>query len=212
MSLFARCYDRCMAATERGGLGEWRRELLATLTAEGDSPEVLELGAGTGVNLGHYPPGLGRLVQTEPDRGMLEQLTERARGRGTEAAGASALELPYPNESFDAVVVTLVLCTVPDPSRALREAARVLRPGGRLLFIEHIGSSDPSLRRWQGRVEPVWKFFAGGCHLTRDPRPLLVQAGLELESCQEDHLPKAPALVSPAIRGVARRLSFRSRA
>lgn len=197
-----------MAATERGGLSELRTELLATLTTEHPEPEVLELGAGTGVNLDHYPPGLARLVQTEPDPGMLTRLTHRARGRGFEAAGASALKLPYANASFDAVVITLVLCTVLDPSLALREAARVLRPGGRLLFIEHVGSEEASVLRWQQRIEPIWKLVAGGCCLTRDPRPLLAQAGLELESCTPGHLPNAPRFVSPMIRGVARRAVY----
>lgn len=198
--VLAAVYDRVMARSERAGLSAWRGELLAELEGR-----VLELGAGTGVNLSHYPGDLERLILTEPDPHMLRRLVVRARELrpGTEVVGAGAERLPYPGESFDAIVTTLVLCTVPDPDAALAEAARLLRPGGRLLFVEHVASPDPSARRWQGRIEPVWRHVAGGCRLTRDPRQRMRELGFRLERCDEDRLPRSPFFVRPAIRGVA---------
>jgi ubiquinone/menaquinone biosynthesis C-methylase UbiE len=130
---FAALYDRGLRATEQAGLLRMRRELLAQ--AEG---RTIDLGAGTGINLDLFPEAVSELVMTEPDPHMLKQLRTKAAGRGgVEIKQASAQELPFADGSFDTAVFALVLCTVPDPASALREAARVLRPGGKLLFIEH---------------------------------------------------------------------------
>jgi len=200
MSFFlAAIYDRFMAKSERAALGEWRRALLAPLAGH-----VLEVGAGTGVNLAHYPGSLARLVLAEPDPYMRRRLAPRARERGAEVLDASAEELPIPDASFDAVVSTLVLCSVSDPERALAEVRRVLRPGGRLVFIEHVAAWDrPDRLRWQRRLEPFWKRIAGNCHLTRTTAEAIERAGFELLEVKRESMRKALPWVRPSVRGIA---------
>ncbi len=200
--LFAAVYDRMIAASEEACVAEWRRELLAGLDGA-----VLELGAGTGLNLARYPSTVDRLVLVEPDRHMrakLEaKLAEVAPRFPVEVVDVGAEHLPFDDGAFDAVVSTLVLCTVPDPAAALAEARRVLRPGGRLLFLEHVVAADRSKRHaWQRRLEPLWKRVAGGCHLTRDTVAAIEGAGFEVEHRRES-MRKANALVRTTERGVA---------
>src|SRR5690606_32369050 len=137
--LLAALYDRVLRPTEAACLAQWRTDLLAR--AYGD---VLELGAGTGVNLGYYPDSASRIVLSEPDPHLRAQLTrhlsERADASRFELSSLDATRLDFPDASFDTVVATLVLCTVSDPDRALAEVARVLRPDGQLLFLEHVGA------------------------------------------------------------------------
>jgi ubiquinone/menaquinone biosynthesis C-methylase UbiE len=202
--LFASLYDRVLGRTERAGLGEMRRRLLAE--AQG---KVLELGAGTGVNLGLYPDTVSELVLLEPGPHMAKRLRERlaARTAGVPAATrvleASAERLPFEDASFDTVVATLVLCTIPDPAAALAEARRVLAPGGSLLFIEHVRSADPKVARHQDRLEGPWRFLADGCHCNRDTAANLTAAGFESQDLVHDEMPKALGFVRPLIRGTA---------
>ena len=147
--LFARGYDRFTKSTEDAGLREKRRELLARA-----SGRTLEIGAGTGSNLELYPEAVTELVLTEPDEHMRAQLERKlsALGRRPEVVGAGAERLPFPDASFDTVVATLVLCTIPAPRRALEEISRVLKPDGRLLFLEHVRAEDAGTARWQDRL------------------------------------------------------------
>jgi SAM-dependent methyltransferase len=121
----------------------------------------------------------------------------------SEVVQAPAERLPFPDDSFDTAVFTLVLCTVPDQEAALAESARVLRPGGQLLFLEHIRSHDPGLARWQDRLHGPWHFFADGCNCNRDTVAAVSGSGLELGAIEAGELPKAPALVRPAVSGAA---------
>jgi SAM-dependent methyltransferase len=122
---------------------------------------------------------------------------------GAELVEASADELPFEDSSFDTAVFTLVLCTVPDPQRALAEAARVLKPGGKLLFVEHVRAEEPGLARWQDRLETPWRFLADGCHCNRDTIASIEASPFALERVERDELPKAPPLVRPLVRGTA---------
>lgn len=198
-------YDRLMAPTEEAGLTDWRHELLGDL-----SGDVLEAGAGTGLNLAHYPPTLDRLVLTEPDPHMRRRL-QRALAAApplfpAEVGDGSLDALPYGGQSFDAVVATLVLCSVRSPAEALSEVRRVLRPGGRLVFIEHVAATGkPRRLRWQHRLEPVWKRLAGNCHLTRDTEQAIEAAGFEVEHVTRESMRQAMPIVRPSIRGMARR-------
>jgi ubiquinone/menaquinone biosynthesis C-methylase UbiE len=204
--IFARFYDRMLDSVEKGGLAEMRRELLNEARGR-----TLELGAGTGHNLRHYPDAVTALVLTEPDPHMAARLRERLQREGVPAGAeasvdeASAEELPYDDGSFDTVVSTLVLCTVPDPARSLAEVRRVLAPGGSLIFVEHV-RADGGVRAWvQDRLERPWGFIAGGCHPNRPTGDLLREAGLRVERLDRGTLPKAGPLIKPMVRGVATR-------
>lgn len=203
--IFARFYDRLLAGTERAGLAEMRGALLSTA-----SGRVLELGAGTGANLVHYTDSVTELVMTEPDPHMAARLRERLATEQTVAGRPSVIEapaedLPFDDGSFDAVVATLVLCTVDDPARAVAEARRVLVEGGSLLYLEHVRSTSHRLARWQDRLQRPWGWFAGGCHPNRATDELLAGAGFWIDNIERDSLPKAPPIVRPLIHGVARR-------
>ncbi len=198
--IFAGIYDHAMAKTERDGLGAHRRALLA-----GAVGDVLEIGAGTGVNLAYYGAGVRTLTLTEPEKPMIRRLEQRIRVRRPDATvlRAPAEDLPYDDESFDAVVSTLVLCTVDDQPRALRELRRVLRPGGRLLFIEHVRSDEEKLARLQDRMLPINRRIAHGCHCNRPTLDGIRDAGFEVTELGRDMLRHAPAFVRPLIVGGA---------
>jgi ubiquinone/menaquinone biosynthesis C-methylase UbiE len=203
--IFARFYDRLLQGTERAGLSDMRHELLATAAGR-----VLELGAGTGLNLEHYTAAVSELVLTEPDPHMAERLRERLAVHPILAGHATVVEapaenLPFDDGSFDAVVATLVFCTVDDQARALAEARRVLVEGGSLLYLEHVRSGRKRAARWQDRLERPWGFIAGGCHPNRPTGQALADAGFWIDSIEDGELPKAPPIVKPLIRGVARR-------
>jgi ubiquinone/menaquinone biosynthesis C-methylase UbiE len=198
--LFAAAYDRGLKATEEAGLRLMRQRLL-----EGARGRVLELGAGTGVNLDLYPAGIAELVAIEPDPHMAKRLRAKLAGSGRPATvvEAPAEELPFDDAGFETVVSTLVLCTVPDQAAALSEAARVLKPGGRLLFIEHVRAEDPGLARWQDRLEKPWRFLGDGCHCNRDTVAAIAVSPLLLGNVERGSLPKAPVIVRPLVHGEA---------
>lgn len=196
---FAAIYDRGLKATEDAGLREMRRDTLAQATGR-----TIDLGAGTGVNRDLFPASVTELVLVEPGPHMLEKLRAKVvEGSGVRIVQAPAQRLPFEDESFDTAVFTLVLCTVPDPSSALAEAARVLKPGGKLLFVEHVRSEDPGLARWQDRLEKPWRFLADGCHCNRDTVATIEASSFELEQVERGRLPKAAPIIRPLIRGRA---------
>ena len=196
--VFAALYDRLGRRAERGALGARRRELL-----RGASGRVLEVGAGTGANFAHYPP-LERLTLTEPDAAMRRRLTTRAAGSSfpVEVREAPAEDLPVGGATVDAVVCTLVLCSVDDPARALAEMRRVLRPGGRLLFLEHV-RAEGRAGRWQDRITPLSRRLFAGCHPNRDTVAAIRGAGFGITSLRTlADVPAAP-WGRPIVAGVA---------
>jgi ubiquinone/menaquinone biosynthesis C-methylase UbiE len=200
---FAAVYDRMLAGTEKAGLSEMRAELLSDARGR-----TLELGAGTGLNLAHYTDAVTELVVTEPDPFMARRLREKLATEppapgSVEVVEAPAESVPFEDDSFDTVVGTLVLCTVDDPEAAAGEIARVLKPGGRLLYIEHVRDpNEGGLAGWQDRLERPWGWVGAGCHPNRNTAATLAASGLRVDP-ERDELPKAPAWVRPLIRGAA---------
>jgi ubiquinone/menaquinone biosynthesis C-methylase UbiE len=197
---FALGYDFFFARAERGGLRELRRRALADAAGE-----TLEIGAGTGLNHDLYPPAVTALTLTEPFPPMARQLREKASTLAlpTTVVEASGEALPFADASFDTVALTLVLCTVPEPDRALAEIARVLRPGGRFLFLEHVRSEQPGLARWQDRLNPPWRVFGHGCNCNRDTLATIERSPLVVERAERGKIPKMPPLVTPLLLGSA---------
>lgn len=205
--IFARMYDRMLAGSEKAGLEQARRELLAQA-----SGRVLELGAGTGLNLPHYTDAVTELVLAEPDPHMAQRLRDKlaaepSRAQQVAVIEAPAEELPFEDEHFDGVVSTLVFCTVDDPAAAVAEAKRVLVEGGALLFIEHVRAETRRLARVQDLVERPWGWFTGGCHPNRPTGDTIAENGFWVERLDRGEFPKAPPMAKPLISGVARRPS-----
>ncbi len=199
--LFAAAYDLILRSAERAGLAARRAELLSRAAGR-----TIELGAGTGLNIEHYPEAVTELVLTEPHAQMAKQLRERVRISPLEAEviEVPAESLPVADDSFDTVVLTLVLCTVPNPEAALGEVERVLRPGGTVLFLEHVRSEDPSVARWQDRLHRPWRFIGHGCNCNRDTLATIDATGLELADVEHGEMPKAPPILRPLVIGSAR--------
>jgi ubiquinone/menaquinone biosynthesis C-methylase UbiE len=201
--VFAAVYDRLMASTETAGMRDLRAELLADA-----SGRVLELGAGTGLNLDHYGAGVTELVLTEPDPHMAKRLRRKAGDAGKDfdvtIVEAGAERLPFEDEGFDRVVATLVFCTVPDAEAAVSEAHRVLKPDGRLLLLEHVRAErEGRLSRWQDRLERPWGWLAAGCHPNRDTLATL-RGDFDVSGLRRDSFPgHAPPLVKPLVKGAA---------
>jgi ubiquinone/menaquinone biosynthesis C-methylase UbiE len=197
--VFAFMYDRMSARTEDAGLRELRRRLLAD--AQG---RVLEIGGGTGANLLLYGPGVESLTVTEPEQPMLRRLDRKVREQAplTKVLRARAEELPFADDSFDTVVSTLVLCGVEDQQQSLREVRRVLRPGGRFLFIEHVRSDEPKLARLQDRLNGVNRFIVR-CDCNRATLGVIEAEGFEVTKLERTELPKAPPFARPLLVGVA---------
>jgi ubiquinone/menaquinone biosynthesis C-methylase UbiE len=198
--LFAALYDRVSKGSEDAGLRDERRQLVASAAGE-----TLEIGAGTGLNLEHYPEAVTRLVLVEPDKHMRRRLARRleALGREAEIVDASVDSLPFPEATFDTAVVTLVLCSVPSQESALAEIARVLKPDGRLLFLEHVRSTDPKVARRQDRIRPLYNLV--GCNPNRNTLAGIEASALTVESVKHGEVPKAPKVERPLIVGTARR-------
>ena len=160
--------------------------------------KVLELGIGGGLNLQFYDPAKVESVSgVDPSAELraVARAAERPEGLKVDIQKGTAEALPFERGSFDCVVCTFTLCSVQSPRAALEEARRVLKPGGRFLYCEHGLAPDPEVSKWQGRLEPVWKAIAGGCHLTRPVTASVSDAGFEVVSSEQMYLPGTPRVL-----------------
>ena len=203
---FALTYDRQIAKAEKAGLHDSRERLLAGLAGD-----VLEIGAGTGLNLPCYGPAVTSLTLTEPQTPMLRRLERAAREHQPSAKvlRAPAEDLPFDDHTFDVAVSTLVLCGVDDQPRALRELRRVLRPGGQLVFFEHVRADDAGTARLQDRMNWLNRILVC-CDCNRPTADSIKAAGFTFARLEHTTLPKAPKFVRPAIVGSATAPALRS--
>jgi ubiquinone/menaquinone biosynthesis C-methylase UbiE len=199
--MFARVYARVghLMDTE---IADHRRRLLAGLTGR-----VLEVGAGNGLNFPYYPATVTEMLAVEPEPHLRRLALAAARQAPVpiRVVDGTAEALPVPDGAVDAVVASLVLCTVTDLDQALVEVRRVLRPGGSLRFYEHVRATDPRLARWQDRLERPWGWLVGGCHPNRDTVAAITAAGLRLVQLDRFDLQAMPPLARPHVLGVAER-------
>jgi len=179
-----------------------RQRQPALKDAHGD---VLELGFGTGLNLPYFPAGVKRLTVVDPEDLMPKRVAQRiaAARFPVQRAKLSAEHLPFDDNKFDCAVSTFTLCTIPDATAALREVRRVLKPGGSLLFVEHGLSEEPSVAKWQRRLDPIQKVIGHGCHLTRRIDQLISDAGLEIAQLDRYVIAGMPRTHSTMYRGAA---------
>ncbi|MGN6371555.1 MAG: class I SAM-dependent methyltransferase [Solirubrobacteraceae bacterium] len=197
--VFASLYDRIMRRGEQRSMGRRRGELVAKARGR-----ALEIGAGTGANIPHYPDDVEELILAEPFEPMRHRMERKLAesGRSASTLDASAEAIPLEDESVDTVVSTLVLCTVDFPDVALTEVARVLRPDGQLLFIEHVRSHSPRVARWQDRLQTPWRHFGAGCRCNRDTVASIEAAGFSTKH-EAAHWKGVPPIVAPLVIGRA---------
>lgn len=159
------------------------------------SGDILELGCGGGINMAFYDPAkITSFAGLDPSPALLERSREAAHARGLTAdiRGGVGEAMPFASESFDTLLVTFTLCSVDSQAQVLSEMRRVLRPGGKVLFIEHGRAPDASVQKWQRRIEPVWKRIGGNCHLTRDIGDAYEKAGFAIAASEKRYMPKTP--------------------
>jgi ubiquinone/menaquinone biosynthesis C-methylase UbiE len=199
--VFARCYARVGHLMD-AEVGDHRQRLLADLRGR-----VLEVGAGNGLNFPHYPATVTEVLAVEPEPYLRRLALAAARQAPVpiRVVDGTAEALPATDSAVDAVVASLVLCTVAELDQALAETRRVLRPGGRLRFYEHVRATDPRLARWQDRLERPWGWLVGGCHPNRDTVAAITAAGLRLVQLDRFDLQAMPPLARPHVLGVAER-------
>jgi ubiquinone/menaquinone biosynthesis C-methylase UbiE len=198
--MFAVLYNPVLWAGERLGLRARRRALLRHARGR-----TLEIGSGTGLNLAHYPDAVAELILTEPATPMRKRLERKLRRQGRKAtvSDAPAERLPAEDGSIDTVVSTLVLCTVDEPHAVLSEIRRVLKPGGRLLFLEHVRAESPRLAAWQDRLEAPWRRFAEGCRCNRATVEVMQATGFSIEQREDAAWRAMPRIVRPLVSGIA---------
>ena len=205
---FAWYYPKVAGLAERAGQAETRRELMSAA-----SGRTLEIGAGSGFNIPHYTGRVTELVVSDPSPHMRELLRERLEADPPPVgswvvADADAEALPFEDESFDTVTGGFIMCTIPDPAAALDEIARVLKPGGRYLFLEHVHAGEGTLLgRIQDLIEIPHRYIAAGCHPNRRTWETIARSPLEIERLERGNQPKAPPSVKPTILGSAVRPS-----
>jgi ubiquinone/menaquinone biosynthesis C-methylase UbiE len=201
--LFARFFHRYCGRDRGRGEQELRRELVA-----GASGRVVEVGAGNGINFEHYPASVSELIAIEPEPYLRSQAETAASCAPIpiRVTSGTAASLGLDDDSADVIVVSGVLCSVPDQREALLEFRRVLRDDGELRFYEHVRSRRPGFARWQRGVDPIWSRFMGGCHTTRDTLASITAAGFRIDRCRGFGFPpNARAYpVVPRILGIAR--------
>jgi ubiquinone/menaquinone biosynthesis C-methylase UbiE len=190
----------CEFALNQGRVAAQREKLLAGATGE-----VLEIGIGTGLNLPHYPEAIRKITAIDPNPGMHSKARKRIEASGMEVdkrilGGES---LPFDDGSFDCVVSTFTLCSIAEVDRALVEFFRVLRPGGKFLFLEHGLSPDAGVQKWQRRLNGFQRFVADNCHLDRNIRELVEQQPYESTECEEFYMEKTPRHLGYIYRGAA---------
>lgn len=191
---FARVFPPLIRAMDAGGMAERRAALLRDLTGI-----VMDVGSGTGANFGHYPPAVTRVVAVEPEPRLRRLASDAARRAPVPVAvtGGLASALPAGDASLGAVIVTFVLCSVPDQDAALAEVRRVLRPGGTLCFLEHVRGGSAGIARTQRVLDAtVWPRLAGGCHVGRDTVAAIERAGFVIDHLEKFMLPAAPSPMS----------------
>ncbi len=197
---FSIWYGLLMQRIDDGGLRDIRRALLT-----GAHGRVLDVGTGTGSNLPLFPDTVD-LVLSEPSPNMLTSLRRRLDEESRSSIDlvqAGAEDLPFDDASFDCVTCTMVICTMPDPRAGLEEIARVLKPGGALLFLEHVRSADPRVARTQDFLLRPWRFLADGCHCNRDSLATIEASPLTLHFVEHGRMPLAPKFMKPLIYGRA---------
>jgi ubiquinone/menaquinone biosynthesis C-methylase UbiE len=192
--------DRLSARAEKAFLKSWRRELLKHVYGE-----VLEIGAGTGANIDHYPDQVTRLVLMEPDKHKRRIMEKKISDRGLDKVQISddtAEQIRAEDESFDCVVAFIVFCCVSNPGTALQEIKRVLKPGGYFIFLEHVAAAEgTSIKRWQNRLNPIWRIV--GDNLNRETEEAIIRAGFKMKEIKRESIPKALPIYRPSIRGIA---------
>lgn len=184
-----------------------KRRAAVVPRARGD---VFELGCGGGINHAFYDPAaITSYAGIDPHTGLLDGARAAAQAKGWQAdlRQGRGEAIPFADAVFDCVVCTFTLCSVADPAQVLREVRRILRPGGAALFLEHGRAPDDEVRRWQQRIEPVWKRMAGGCHLTRPISSALRDAGFAIEPIGAQYTPKTPRFAGWMEWGVAHKLT-----
>lgn len=195
--IFPRLMDHVMRGAEF--------QQLRTGVLQSAAGEVLEIGIGTGLNLAHYGPTVLRVRAVDPTPMLPARVAERRGGVSfpVEITHQSAERLPYEDRTFDCVVSTWTLCTITDPVRALQEVGRVLKPGGKFLFLEHGRSDDQKITRWQDRLNPVQNIIGCGCNLNRRIDDLIAQAGLTITQLDRFAMQGVPRIGGEMYRGTA---------